>query len=350
MKKNVTLSSPKKERMQKNGQRNLYWDILRGIAMLLVVLGHAGLARESLLNRAIYAFHMPLFMLISGFFFHFSLQRHSFRENLRRKALQLLLPVLIIGTLYYLITADHGVPLREMPGNYYAVLIRTLWFLQALFLSCLAVLVIHRVFRSDLWRFLACLALCIIFLFVPDFACSTGAKFLFPCFVAGLYLNRCGLVQTFRSMPGRTCLTIVLIAVFGVLLHFFPFSRTFYNTTVYLFSGIDAPGALLFDDIFRVVIGLSGSFAAMALLYELYSRLPQKGPVTAFLSLLGRNTLAFYCIHVYLNELWLYLYRPVFPSSWPYVVLYFLICTAVCLFLTLGYNSLKKFLFPQKKR
>ena len=336
--------------MQPDEQRNQYWDILRGIAMLLVVLGHAGLARESLLNRAIYAFHMPLFMVISGFFFHFSLQRHSFRENLRRKAVQLLLPVLLIGTLYYLLTANHAVPPREMPGNYYAVLIRTLWFLQALFLSCLAVLVIHRVFRSEPGRFLAYLALCILFLFVPDYACSTGSKFLFPCFIAGLYLNRCGLVQKYKSMPGRLLLSVGLILAFVVLLLFFSFDQTFYNATVYLFSGIDSPGAILYDDIFRVVIGLSGSFASMALLYELFSRLPQGGAVPAFLGLIGRNTLAFYCIHVYLNELWLWLYRPVYPSSWQYVVLYFLICTAVCLLLSLGYNSLKKFLFPPKKR
>ena len=39
--------------MESDNNRNLYWDILRGIAMLLVVLGHASLAKESLLNRAI---------------------------------------------------------------------------------------------------------------------------------------------------------------------------------------------------------------------------------------------------------------------------------------------------------
>ena len=234
--------------MESDNNRNLYWDILRGIAMLLVVLGHASLAKESLLNRAIYAFHMPLFMIISGFFFQYSLQRHSFRENLSRKFFQLLLPVLVIGTLDFLFTAGHAGPVREMAAAYYAVLIRTLWFLQAVFLSCLAVLAVDRFIRSHTFQLLVYLALCAAFLFVPDFACSTGSKFMFPCFVAGLYLNRWGLDRKYKALPGRPLVAAALTAAFCVLLHFFSFRQTFYNATVYLFSGIDSP-AILFSSV-----------------------------------------------------------------------------------------------------
>ena len=335
--------------MQSKENRNLYWDILRGIAMLLVVLGHAGLAKESLLNRAVYAFHMPLFMLISGFFFQYSLRKHTLRENLRRKTAQLLLPVLIIGTLDFILTASHAGPVRGMAADYYAVLIRTLWFLQAVFFSCLAVLAVNRFIRSYPVQLLVYLALCAAFLFVPDFACSTGTKFMFPCFIAGLYMNRWGVDQKYKSLSCRPLLFFAMVVTFGVLLHFFSFGQTFYNRSVYLFSGIDSPAALLYDDIFRVVIGLAGSFAAMALLYEFFSRLPQGGPVPAFLGLLGRNTLVFYCIHVYLNRWWLSVYQPVYPSRWHYVLLYFVACTAASLLLTLGYNFLKTFLFPRKK-
>lgn len=173
---------------------------------------------------------------------------------------------------------------------------------------------------------------------------------MFPCFVAGLYLNRWGLDRKYKALPGRPLAAAALTAAFCVLLHFFSFRQTFYNATVYLFSGIDSPAVLLYDDIFRVVIGLVGSFAVMALLYEIFCRLPQQGPVPAFLSLLGRNTLVFYCIHIYVNRWWLYIYQPVFPSQWHYVLLYFVLCTAACLLLTLGYNFLKSILFPREKR
>lgn len=44
-----------------------YLDIAKGIAIFLVVMGHAVLAFDTPYWRlAIYAFHMPLFFLVSG--------------------------------------------------------------------------------------------------------------------------------------------------------------------------------------------------------------------------------------------------------------------------------------------
>lgn len=60
-------------------KRELYPDIIKGIAIILVVLGHCIqfgsafstnlLFFKSSIFIAIYSFHMPLFMLISGYFF-----------------------------------------------------------------------------------------------------------------------------------------------------------------------------------------------------------------------------------------------------------------------------------------
>lgn len=47
-------------------QRNVLLDCMRGAAIVLVVLGHAGI--NAPLWTFIYAFHMPLFFFISGFF------------------------------------------------------------------------------------------------------------------------------------------------------------------------------------------------------------------------------------------------------------------------------------------
>ena len=44
-----------------------YLDVAMGIAMFLVVMGHAALAYDTPYWRvAIYSFHMPLFFLVSG--------------------------------------------------------------------------------------------------------------------------------------------------------------------------------------------------------------------------------------------------------------------------------------------
>ena len=42
-------------------------DSLKGFGMLLVVLSHTAIDHDT--NRILYAFHMPLFFLISGFLF-----------------------------------------------------------------------------------------------------------------------------------------------------------------------------------------------------------------------------------------------------------------------------------------
>lgn len=45
-----------------------FWDTLKGILIIFVVFGHCGTAVGNQLLSVIYAFHMPLFILISGYF------------------------------------------------------------------------------------------------------------------------------------------------------------------------------------------------------------------------------------------------------------------------------------------
>lgn len=60
--------------------RNIYFDILKGIAIILVAYGHVLQTfnsnwESSIIGKTIYAFHMPLFMLISGYFFYPSVKK-----------------------------------------------------------------------------------------------------------------------------------------------------------------------------------------------------------------------------------------------------------------------------------
>lgn len=48
-------------------QRNSMIDAARGIAIILVVLGHSFYQLETPLNLMINSFHMPLFFILSGF-------------------------------------------------------------------------------------------------------------------------------------------------------------------------------------------------------------------------------------------------------------------------------------------
>lgn len=76
-----------------NGQSRIeYFDLARGIAILCVILAHFPVLEiPGLLSRACFSFHMPLFFLISGYFFRDKL----FSDFLSSKSKQLLIPYLI---------------------------------------------------------------------------------------------------------------------------------------------------------------------------------------------------------------------------------------------------------------
>ena len=78
-------------------QRNVYLDLVKGIAVCLVVLGHCiqfgsgakyletGAFFENTIFRVIYSFHMPVFMMISGYLFSYSIRKYSFVELIKTR-------------------------------------------------------------------------------------------------------------------------------------------------------------------------------------------------------------------------------------------------------------------------
>lgn len=83
-------------------KRDPFFDILKGILILLVVIGHTfekyiaeGMIPYSIYGT-LYTFHMPLFIFISGYF---TKNADKARANAVKS---LLIPYLIFNSLYYL--------------------------------------------------------------------------------------------------------------------------------------------------------------------------------------------------------------------------------------------------------
>lgn len=68
-------------------EREPYFDVARGIVIILVVLGHV--TKDKVMRDVIFSFHMPFFVLASGFFFK---EGKSFKELLAGWAKKLLIP------------------------------------------------------------------------------------------------------------------------------------------------------------------------------------------------------------------------------------------------------------------
>lgn len=91
----------------KSRSRILSPDILKAFVVFLVILGHISSTYDSRGYSSpvalwIYSFHMPLFMMLSGIFFQYSLKK-DFKTLLIDKSRHLLLPLLCWGMTNFII-------------------------------------------------------------------------------------------------------------------------------------------------------------------------------------------------------------------------------------------------------
>ena len=119
------------------------FDVLKGIGILLVVLGHCEIGDAP--SRVIFSFHMPLFIMVSGFFFY----RQPPVAFLKKTAMRLLVPWLffaLLNVLYAIgfgLWSTHDIQAsivdtfsRVNPWREYSHLVyRSIWFLVVLFFA-----------------------------------------------------------------------------------------------------------------------------------------------------------------------------------------------------------------------
>lgn len=155
----MTTHSAQAESKTNSKPRYDWVDAIKGVGIILVVLGHAvrgvhdaGLMSDRLfaaLDVRIYAFHMPLFFFVSGFFFLASLERHPTGKFLKTRVTQLFYPMVLWTYLFLLFKAAAG-SLSNNPIGLSDVLVSPVpgklhfWFLWALILQQLLLLLIHR--------------------------------------------------------------------------------------------------------------------------------------------------------------------------------------------------------------
>lgn len=135
--------------------RTKWLDILKGIAICFVVLGHSpylGHLSPKLFN-IIFSFHMPLFIFIAGYLFNPG-QRASglFRKRFNSLLKPYFFTVIIISLPYILFKGEHS-PLWYLFWMFYGngpnlpKLALHLWFLPHLFLVTMFVFFVFRIFK-----------------------------------------------------------------------------------------------------------------------------------------------------------------------------------------------------------
>jgi fucose 4-O-acetylase-like acetyltransferase len=252
-------------------------------------------------------FHMPLFFMISGFFFSSSFNL-SFKDFLRKKSAALLIPhitwsVLITLMNWGMMFLGWKTPFADKP---FTILSRIeaffrpdpgteLWFFKDLFLTSLIVFAACKIFKKRYAAFIASM----LFVLLISFFGVVGKmqRFMMPIFWAGILLK--AYYPTFskhlnKILIGSGILFIVCVCLYDytymIYLSDFPtlinFQQSLANEkVVFDFTNIGI-------SCFRLLTAVAGS----VFFFTLFQRLWRKNSVTSFFSGCGQLTLGVYGI------------------------------------------------------
>lgn len=277
---------------------------------------------------------MPLFMIISGWFFYYSFKKRTTVEIIKRRFVQLIIPTLFFSCFYWIIQYP---PADQSNGiiSFYAVYIRTLWFLQACFYSTLLFLS-GRFIRNEKYAALYYFLIFIFLLLTPDIARTAGAKFLFPCFCAGYYLHKINYQKIVRQ---RNILLIVLLCAYIILLFFFKAEYAFYSSGVSLINEEYSAPQMIFINVYRLLIGVVGSFSLMLLVRSFYRKFALS--VKTVLSRLGQQTMGIYILNEFLTFLLIKIVTPPIDINIIWIITYSIVMLVFSYYLTVLFKYLK---------
>lgn len=285
-------------------ERNQKIDFLKAFAIITVVIGHciqfgqgavyySGKCLEDYLFRFIYSFHMPLFMILSGYLFHLSICRRSFYLNVLSRFKTLFIPIIAWNIVPFIVYTYHDRPhtSRYLFKTYISTMIENSWFLWAIFYCSFAVLIINHFFKDNIFIYLAGLILTFV---IPDSHNLSLYKFMYPYFLAGYFYHKNSeeINEKFNNPLSSSKLLIIVAITFVFLFYFFD-NNSYIYTTGYTLLGKDIVPQFRID-IYRLLIGLIGSIFIIMLLLKIYPHL--SNTIIKFFSLLGIHSLGIYMI------------------------------------------------------
>ncbi len=276
-------------------ERILYIDFLKGITIILVVVGHViqyYLCPQTYLNdfvfRYIYGFHLQLFVLLSGLTIKqeiFSLE--ELKNKIIKRFRQLLIPFFTWTLLSSLVLWDASCFLDVLlhPG-------RGLWFLWDLFFISFFFYI--AIYISKIVNCPKLIAIIGVFLLLVIISVLAGESDtfdikrimrLFPFLVLGTYIKE----DRFRLFFMKKTVILVLIIAYTILaIYWYPngFPEQMRINTFF--------GRLLSSFPYRLIVSLIGCLMAFSF-GNIFA--PFKG--VSFLNYIGTKTLGIYAIHLF---------------------------------------------------
>lgn len=260
--------------------RILWIDELKGFAIFLVIIGHVLISRFlpqfQPLHTAIYSFHMPLFMFLSGIFAYKALEavdNKCARRYLLRKTRQLLLPCISGGGLLCFFHHENYISQFLLKGGAYYWYLLTLFEFLTIFLLCY---ILNR--KSFLlWALIPWIIIMLLPAnsMVANLVSQANFTFTYPFFMYGYLFQKYRLINGI-TISGKECLSNVCLLTILICLHIFVVKADYWTCVSY---GI--------------------AFCVINIIIYLYVRIVSRIKSISIIGYFGKNSLGIYIVHYF---------------------------------------------------
>lgn len=350
-------------------ERDILLDVVRGFAMVCVVLGHciqegSGLVFsentfyfQDRVYQFLYSFHMPLFMLISGYFAWKSVdQAETIVDRwkmLYRKCAYLLVPIFGWGLIDQLNAyiqnqiKDYQLLPKYLLQNAIVYILTNLWFLWAILICFLLVCMMHYIFRDTIWMYAG---IFIIMFVTPDGLGLGVYKYMVPYYLIGFYFHR--YLEKAEKKPvwkdwhtnRKVNFYLLLLSGAMFLLLFLLFEEKYFiYLTGYKLLGKQMMEQLWIDG-YRFLIGFMGSiFFVMLLSLTMYVK--KNGVWNNMLAFIGQKSLGIYILSGYVI---MYVVRNLAADLKPNYFMNIIECIVVLVLSVILYVAIEKIPYMKK--
>lgn len=294
-----------------------YFDLLKGVAIFMVVMGHAltmcvrGLD-AAFLFKFIGQVHMPVFFFISGYLtYKASEQQHFVTPGLKKRFVQLIIPFLVITPLWVWYFPHSGLqsPLSDnLPDLYRAYWKDGYWFTLCLFELCLIYIPVSAVLQRLRSTFAQIVVLLVVYgaLIALSMAFSDEeanvdyvgfgllARF-FPVFMMGVMANH--LKPAFQRVVHNQWAVALAMAVFSVSFYSVAYPWDIWGTDLeWLWSPIAFVSTpVMHFSLIVVAIALVEPWSVKE--YRTEGKAPSA--VAKYFNYLGHESLGIYLLHYF---------------------------------------------------
>lgn len=252
--------------------RLLYWDTLKGILICLVVLGHCGTALGDGVLSVIYSFHMPLFILISGYF-------SKKYNSIKQIGLKRLIEIFLLFNCIYII-----LDILTIGISFHRLLIPSfaLWYILSLIYWRLCMYIMPKeILDKPFLTISISLVISILVGFIPignEIAFQRTFVF-FPFFIIGYYLRQYNIISLIRK-TNKYISIITISLIFAIVYFNLP---PFYANSPFRYDSVIND---CFIRILQLIIGTILCFCILAITPEKISIITRIGMYTLLIYLL----------------------------------------------------------------